>query len=144
MLMTLVFTLLLKKIWCVGVCAVRKYPEKEEYCKLTWSIISIFVRAQPFFLYASRTSSHELQQSSSDCTWESQWKIRKGQSNYRKKMIFTDWEYWFSNTNQPESSATREKERQPKILNEWLTQHFNFSKLCRCPLCTRFNASTLN
>lgn len=32
----------------------------------TWSIRSTFVTAQPFLLYASRTSSHVLQQSSSD------------------------------------------------------------------------------
>jgi hypothetical protein len=142
--MTLVFTLLSKKIWCVGDCAVRTYPEKEEYCKLTWSIISIFVRAQPFFLYASWTSSHELQQSSSDCTWESQWKIRKQQSNYRK-----NWSLQIGNIGSliqisPRAVLQGKKERQPKILNEWLTQHFNFSILCRCPLCTRFNVSTLN
>ena len=39
-------------------------------CKETWSIKSTLVIAHPFRRYASWTSSHELQQSSSDCTIE--------------------------------------------------------------------------
>jgi hypothetical protein len=40
----------------------------EKVWRPTWSIRSALVIAHPFLRYASRTSSHELQQSSSDCT----------------------------------------------------------------------------
>lgn len=63
-----IFSLVWESFWIGGTTFIRRKASKQE--TETWSIKSGFDNAQPFFLYASRTSSQLLQHSSSNCRIE--------------------------------------------------------------------------
>jgi ABC-type siderophore export system fused ATPase/permease subunit len=109
MLMTLVFTLLSKKIWCVCVCAVRKYL----FSNMLHELLHMSYNNR--LLTAHERASEKLGNNKS---------ITEKTHLYRLQKYIR--EYWFSNTNQPESKEKKKKKKKKKqtpafmSVSEWV------------------------
>jgi len=109
MLMTLVFTLLSKKIWCVCVCAVRKY---------------LFSNMLHELLHMSYNNRHLTAHERASEKLGNNKAITEKTHLYRLQKYIR--EYWFSNTNQPESKEKKKKKKKKKqtpafmSVSEWV------------------------
>jgi hypothetical protein len=109
MLMTLVFTLLSKKIWCVCVCAVRKYL----FSNMLHELLHMSYNNR--LLTAHERASEKLGNNKA---------ITEKTHLYRLQKYIR--EYWFSNTNQPESKEKKKKKKKKKqtpafmSVSEWV------------------------
>lgn len=105
--MTLVFTLLSKKIWCVCVCAVRKY---------------LFSNMLHELLHMSYNNRHLTAHERASEKLGNNKAITEKTRLYRLQKYIR--EYWFSNTNQPASKEKKKKKKKqtPAFMSvsEWV------------------------